>query len=136
MMLILHAAACAHLGLGPNRSTEILEAFDAARHEVESRQGPIETIWLAAEIESEVQRVLVRKRGAVGDKQSARTVALRERHFIVDVFTLEATHGRLSGVLGPRSSPTTMRACGTGYNFKLERREGKWHAQIASMTVC
>jgi hypothetical protein len=135
--LILMVAACAHLGSGLNRSKETLGAFDAARREIESRRGPIEAIWLGTGLDPQVQRVLVEERQAVDNKQPAGTVvAVPERHFMVESFVLEATRGRLAGVLGPRSSPVTMAACGMGFTVNLDRREGTWRAQVASVTVC
>jgi hypothetical protein len=135
--LVLAAPGCAHLRPWSVRPAQILGAFDAARQKIEQVKGPIEAIWMSSNVDSLVQSVLVRERAAVSGKQSGgEVVALPERYFIIDAFNLDSAHGTLSGVLGPRSSPVTMEACGTGFKLNLERREGTWNAQIVSGTVC
>jgi hypothetical protein len=114
----------------------ILAAFDAARREVETRKGSIEAIWLDASVDDQFRAVLIRERQAKAGNDAGVPQALPERYFIVESFHLEDTHGRLAGTLGPRSSPATMGACGTGFTLVLHRDQGNWRAQVATIRLC
>ena len=133
----LAAAGCAHVPASSVESADVLAAFDAARRQIEQVRGPIEAIWLSESVDSRVKSLLVRERAAVAGMQPAgQVVALPERHFLIDSFSLNSTDGRISGVVGPRSSPVTMAACGTGLSLALSRHERAWRAQIVGGTVC
>ena len=130
-------AGCAHLQSLPTPTADILQAFDAARHEIESRTGPIEVVWLSAGVDPQVEAVLKRERQASGQKQlSGTVVAVPENYFLVESFSVESTRGKLSGVVGPRSSPPTMGACGKGFDLNLDRGSGTWRAVVVSGRVC
>ena len=130
-------AGCAHLQSMPTPTAELLQAFDAARHEIESRTGPIEVVWLSAGVDPQVEAVLKRERQASGQKQlSGTVVALPKNYFLVESFSVDSTRGKLTGTLGPRSSPPAMGACGQGFDLNLNRGSGTWRAEVVAGRVC